>query len=129
MKATIELTLKPFTVPNYVIAEPPKAPGEQPDGSFPLSMIDAATLERMCDDFRSAVFEKAGKSPPPQVACKVPPDVSRMVDRFLGWPLPKTFAPDAGITFTPPMHPHSWPCGTNLFDASQARAMFEHAVK
>lgn len=56
------------------------------------------------------------------------PDVAAMVDRFLGWPLPKDFGPDAGISFTPSTHPMGWPVGTNLFTADQARAMFEHAL-
>lgn len=54
--------------------------------------------------------------------------VATMVDRFLGWPLPKDFGPDAGISFTPSTHPMGWPVGTNLFTADQARAMFEHAL-
>lgn len=69
MKASIELTLRPFTVPNFVIAESPEKPGEGPDGSFPLSMIDASTLDRLCSDFRDAVFKKAGKEQPPRQGC------------------------------------------------------------
>lgn len=51
-----------------------------------------------------------------------------MVTRFLGWSLPKDFAPDGGIKFTPVNHPHSWPVGTNLFTADQARLMLEHIL-
>lgn len=68
LKAKIELQVRPFTVPNFVIAENPNpdAAGEfTKEGGFPLSMIDANTLDRMCDEFRDAVFKKAGKSPPP----------------------------------------------------------------
>jgi hypothetical protein len=60
-------------------------------------------------------------------------DIAKLVNRFLGWPLPKTFAPDCGISFdgrkpdargfTP-----SWPTGTNLFTANEAHQMFEHAL-
>lgn len=58
--------------------------------------------------------------------------VPMLVDRFLGWKLPKDFAPDGGITFTPP-HPNydqalHWPTGTCLLNAPQATAMFEHLL-
>lgn len=56
------------------------------------------------------------------------PDVGSMVDRFLGWRLPDDFAPDCGVAFTPLTYPNSWPVGTNLFTAVQAKAMFEHAL-
>lgn len=51
-----------------------------------------------------------------------------MVTRFLGWSLPKDFAPDCGITFTPVNHPNCWPVGTNVFTADQARQMLEHVL-
>jgi hypothetical protein len=58
--------------------------------------------------------------------------IERLVERFLSWPLPKTFAPDCGITFThkPDARGYmpSWPVGTNLFTADEARAMFEHVL-
>lgn len=57
--------------------------------------------------------------------------IKHMVDRFLGWRLPKDFAPDAGISFTrPSYHPSvdATPTGTNLFDASQADAMVRHML-
>lgn len=55
-----------------------------------------------------------------------------MVSRFLGWKLPKDFAPDAGISFNPGSHqepsgPH-WPSGTSLLHAEQARHMIEHML-
>jgi hypothetical protein len=61
--------------------------------------------------------------------------IDKMVDRFLGWKLPKDFGPDAGISFTP-TKPHDgdelgnswWPVGTNLLTADQARQMFEHCM-
>jgi hypothetical protein len=55
-------------------------------------------------------------------------EVRDMVNRFLGWPLPKTFRPDNGISFAPSPHPHGWPIGTNLFTASEARQMVEHLL-
>jgi hypothetical protein len=59
--------------------------------------------------------------------------VDEAVNRFLCWKLPQDFAPDAGIRFTPtPRQPgwahDPWPVGTNLFNAAQARAMFEHCL-
>ncbi len=61
------------------------------------------------------------------------PAVTRaMVDRFLCWPLPKDFGPDCHISFKlpdPVLNPNpSWPVGTNLFTADQARAMLEHVL-
>ncbi len=56
--------------------------------------------------------------------------VDAMVDRFLRWKLPDDFAPDCGISFTPPFSAvaHVWPVGTNLFTAAQARAMIVHML-
>lgn len=54
-----------------------------------------------------------------------------MVSRFLGWRLPDDFYPDCGVSFKPPMHegkPLSWPTGTNLLHAGQARQMLEHVL-
>lgn len=62
----------------------------------------------------------------------VAPPVGKMVDRFLGWRLPTDFAPDCGISFNPAPdargYQPTWPTGTNLLHAGQAKAMFEHAV-
>lgn len=48
-----------------------------------------------------------------------------MVDRFLGWKLPRDFAPDAGISFK---EGALWPSGTNLMHAGQAKEMLEYVV-
>lgn len=61
------------------------------------------------------------------------PVVGKMVDRFLGWKLPKDFYPDCGISFDgrgPDArgYDRGWPTGTNLLHAGQAKEMFEHAV-
>lgn len=66
MKAKIEIELKPFNIPNFAIAERHE-PGDD-ERSFPLALIDANTLDRMCEDFRNAVFKKAGKQQPPMEA-------------------------------------------------------------
>jgi hypothetical protein len=51
-----------------------------------------------------------------------------MVDRFLTWRLPDDFYPDCGISFTKLNHPNSWPVGTNLLTAEQAKAMLLHVL-
>lgn len=56
------------------------------------------------------------------------PDIATMVNRFLGWKLPQNFNPDAGISFVPSTHPLSWPIGTNLLTADQAKAMIEYLL-
>lgn len=58
-------------------------------------------------------------------------EVKTAVDRFLGWPLPKTFSPDCYIHFdraSADLQGVSWPSGTNLLNAEEARAMFEHVL-
>lgn len=61
--------------------------------------------------------------------------IKYMVDRFLGWKLPKDFSPDAGISFKaafnegtayPSKHE---PTGTNLFDVAQAYVMVCHMLE
>lgn len=73
-------------------------------------------------------------TPPAQPAAVQVPDVETMVNRFLGWKLPHQFNPDAGISFNRNLHkawggyPNSWPVGTNLLDANQAREMVLHML-
>lgn len=54
------------------------------------------------------------------------------VDRFLSWKLPKTFSPDAGISFNPaPEQQYAglqWPIGTNLLTAIEAKQMLQHCL-
>jgi|KBSMisStandDraft_5_1062788.scaffolds.fasta_scaffold213064_5 hypothetical protein len=67
MKAKIEIELQPFTVPNFVLTvqEPrPKQDGIQETPKYPLSELDPETLDKLCDEFRDAVFAKAGKQQP-----------------------------------------------------------------
>lgn len=65
---------------------------------------------------------------------KPEPNVGEMVNRFLGWKLPKDFQPDAGITFKAEYNEGTqWPgrhepIGTNLLNAEQAKAMFEFCL-
>lgn len=67
-------------------------------------------------------------------------EINRLVNRFLGWRLPDSFRPDAGISFNPeynveynasrglPPARHQ-PTGTNLFDHEQAKAMLEYVLE
>lgn len=59
--------------------------------------------------------------------------IDKMVDRFLGWKLPKYVAPDAGISLKPAKpnsydEPGWWPVGTNLLTADQAREMVKYML-
>lgn len=54
-------------------------------------------------------------------------DINQLVNRFLSWQLPQTFAPDCGISFKQVCE-GSWPMGTNLFHAGEAKAMFEYCL-
>lgn len=61
--------------------------------------------------------------------------IKHMVDRFLGWKLPESFAPDGGISFKATFNEHTAhpmkhePSGTNLLDATQAEAMVRHIIE
>jgi hypothetical protein len=75
MKAKIEVELQPFTVPNFVLTVQealPKQDGIQEIPKYALSELDPYTLEKLCDEFRDAVFAKAGKQHPPQCLPKPP---------------------------------------------------------
>jgi len=54
--------------------------------------------------------------------------IKHMVDRFLTWKLPADFWPDAGISFKNGLG-QSWPIGTNLLTATQAKAMVRHMLE
>ena len=62
--------------------------------------------------------------------CSLDDVIKQAVNRFLAWRLPPDFAPGAGISFNPPGRERMllWPTGTDLFDATQARAMFDHCL-
>ena len=60
--------------------------------------------------------------------------IKHMVNRFLGWRLPKPWHPDNGISYQRPNYAHEpadhdWPIGTNLFDATQATAMVRYMLE
>lgn len=56
--------------------------------------------------------------------------IKEAVGRFLGWKLPRDFCPDGGVSFKPfgTHDTHSWPIGTNILTAEQARQMFEYCL-
>lgn len=61
--------------------------------------------------------------------------IKHMVDRFLNWKLPADFHPDCGINFDAEAARKMNPCndlyepvGTNLFTATQAKAMVRHML-
>lgn len=86
---------------------------------------EADMIERITYAIRSSMLTEA------QPAAPAPVVVTKdMVNRFLGWPLPRDFHPDAGISFKPAYGPDSpwWPTGTNLLHAGQAKAMLEHVL-
>lgn len=70
MKATIEVKIQPFQVPDFVLAETEaklKQEGMVETPKYALSELSADTLEELCEEFKKSVFEKAGKGRPAQV--------------------------------------------------------------
>lgn len=64
MKTTIEFDLEPFAVPDCVNTKrDPRA--DMSSTTLPLKSLDSLTLDRLCTEFRNAVFRKAGKEQPP----------------------------------------------------------------
>ena len=58
--------------------------------------------------------------------------IKHMAGRFLMWRLPKNFHPDNGISYTRPNYApavDATPCGTNLFDSTQALEMVRYMVE
>jgi hypothetical protein len=72
MKAALTVELHPFQTPNFVRAVGKtglRQDGIQETPSYPLSDLDPETLDRLCSDFRAAVFRRAGKEQPPTCGC------------------------------------------------------------
>lgn len=99
--------------------------------TYPVDLILALIAER--DRFREALKRISS----PQSAQAVETQIKQMVDRFLCWTLPKDFQPDCGIHFEPWSVMENWlqndgnrrkPVGTNLFTATQAKAMLRHMI-
>lgn len=65
MKITIPLV--PFSTPNYVTMQMPDRPRQEGFVEAPkyaLSELEPEVLSGLCDEFRAAVFKKAGKRDP-----------------------------------------------------------------
>lgn len=102
MKANVAININPFQVPYSVTAMAftnslppvpampapwgtPPGPPSAPPGPFtvPLSELDPATLEQLCDDFRTRVFELAGKQPPERAFRYVPMSELSVIESHL----------------------------------------------
>lgn len=97
------------------------------------------TLQKMAFEKADAILaltpsHEAGTQEPvawPQERTPMQDQIKYMVDRFLGWKLPESFNPDAGISFKRSWQhytPYSMPSGTNLLDAPQAEAMVRYLL-
>jgi len=67
MEILFKINIKPFQVPNFVIVDGKpglKLSGFKESSSIPLAELDPEQLSVLCDEFRSAVFAKAGKEEP-----------------------------------------------------------------
>jgi hypothetical protein len=67
MRITIDVELKDFAVPNFVI--PVGKTGKKEDGpdftdGIPLRDLEANVLSQLCDNFRAEVFRKAERQDP-----------------------------------------------------------------
>lgn len=67
MQTAIEIQVQAFSVPSQVLCYALPDPAKEPV-RYPLNVLDAETLDRLCAEFRAAVFKQAGKLPPP--TCK-----------------------------------------------------------
>ena len=92
------------------------------DDAYQFAILADAALSAVPSD------SPAGVKSEPHLETTMSNVTDEMVNRFLGWKLPRDFMPDAGIAFTAPKHPGHWPIGTNLLTAEQARAMLEHVL-
>lgn len=68
MKATIEIELLPFNVPNYVRTKREGMEEGVDDAALHLRDLDAETLDELCENFTNEVFKRAKKQRPPTAA-------------------------------------------------------------
>lgn len=61
MKINLEIEVRPFTVPNYVITIPKTGGRNEETPKIAIADLDAVTLEKMCNEFRASIFKQAGK--------------------------------------------------------------------
>lgn len=73
-KISVELEVHQFVVPNHaVIVRPPVTRQEGlsfHNNTIELSALTPEVLSQMCDEFRAAIFKKAGKADPTKTAAK-----------------------------------------------------------
>jgi len=65
--AKMYFTIKPFMTPNYAVMEMPPRPkqdGAQSLPSFHIGELDLETLDRLAEQWRRELYEKAGKPLP-----------------------------------------------------------------
>ena len=68
----MEIELKPWQTPNFVVPIVPTVPAQRQDGFNPnvnsnaisLENVPVEILSEMCDKFRSEIFKKAKKKDP-----------------------------------------------------------------
>ena len=60
----IEVSVRPFGVPNYVLYEGIKTPSSTETPKSHLSEVSEEVLSQLCDQFRENVFLNAGKKDP-----------------------------------------------------------------
>lgn len=68
MRATVQLEVEPFRVPNFVRVSVKGGTTYIEEGTppaIPLSELDSAALSALCEAFRIEVFRKANKELPP----------------------------------------------------------------
>lgn len=68
----IEIELLPMHVPDYVLQKQvprPRQLGFTEAIKYHISDLPSQTLSALCDEFRNAVFEKAGKKDPRLIPC------------------------------------------------------------
>ncbi len=58
------IKFRPFTTPNYAIADLPSGERITGQSSYHLKKLDASDLDQLCTEFRRAVFHKANKKDP-----------------------------------------------------------------
>ena len=59
--ASHDLTLKPFTVPNFAVFDKGNRDKTITDGCVPIEELSEDALFELCEDFVRQAFKKAGK--------------------------------------------------------------------
>jgi len=122
---------RPRSLTNFdTSAAPPSAPAE------PTLYADERLLKKTETSgvFVTVAYQQVGTFKMPLYLAPAEPLVTdEMVSRFLAWRLPNDFGPDCGVSFDGRRDDEwnknkTWPIGTNLLTAEQAKAMLEHVL-